>query len=87
MLGRIMSIAAVLAWSAIPLGAYLGGLAIEATGEPDMVYAILGGFSLIIPLFFFTFTELKRAEKHIPGTELDNEQRTINLQENTLAAS
>ncbi|CAN5540460.1 N/A [soil metagenome] len=86
-LGRVMSIAAVLAWSAIPLGAYLGGLAIEATGEPDMVYAILGGVSLIIPLFFFTFTELKRAEKHIPGTEAEAEQRTINLQENTLAAS
>jgi len=87
MLGRIMTIAAVLAWSAIPLGAYLGALAIEATGEPKMVYAILGGVSLIIPLFFFTFTELKRAEKHIPGTAREAEQRTINLQENTLAAS
>lgn len=87
MLGRIMTIAAVLAWSAIPLGAYLGGLAIEATGEPDMVYAILGGVSLIIPLFFFTFTELKRAEKYIPATKREAEQPIINLQENTLAAS
>jgi MFS family permease len=86
-LGRVMSVATVLAWSAIPLGSYLGGLAIEATGRPDLIYAVLGGLSLIIPLFFFTFTELKQAEKHIPVTEGEVEQRTINLQENTLAAS
>ena len=86
-LGRVMSIAAVLAWSAIPLGSYLGGLAIESTGRPDQIYAILGGVSLIIPLFFFTFTELKRAEKHIPATEVEAEQPTINLPDNRLTAS
>jgi MFS family permease len=87
MLGRVMTIAAVLAWSAIPLGAYLGGLAIEATGEPDLIYAMVGGVSLILPLFFFTFTELRRAEEHIPAaTRQAEDPRLANLQENTLAS-
>jgi MFS family permease len=87
MLGRVMTIAAVLAWSAIPLGAYLGGLAIEASGQPDLIYALLGGASLILPLFFFTFTELRRAEEHIPAaTRLAEDPRLTDLQENTLAS-
>jgi MFS family permease len=87
MLGRVMTIAAVLAWSAIPLGAYLGGLAIEASGQPDLIYALLGGVSLILPLFFFTFTELRRAEEHIPAaTRQAEDPRLANLQEKTLAS-
>lgn len=66
MLGRIMTIATVIGWSAIPLGSYLGGLAIEATGRPDLVYVVLGVGSLAMPLLFFSFTELKRADDYLP---------------------
>ncbi|MGH2751521.1 MAG: MFS transporter [Actinomycetota bacterium] len=86
MLGRIMTVSAVLAWSAIPLGSYLGGLAIEATGRPDLVYMSLGVASLLVPVFFFTFTELRRAEKHIPQPELRAEQQDIELERNPLTA-
>jgi MFS family permease len=87
MLGRVMTIATVLAWSAIPLGAYIGGLAIEATGQPDLVYALLGGVALTLPLFFFSFTELRRAEEHIPAAKrMAEDQQLTNLRENTLAS-
>ena len=73
MLGRIMTIATVVAWSVIPIGSYLGGLAIEATGRPDLVYVTLGAFSLLVPLVFFTFTELKRADRYIPESATEPE--------------
>jgi len=87
MLGRVMTIATVIAWSVIPLGSYLGGLAIEATGRPDLVYVTLGALSLLIPLVFFTFTELKRAENYIP--DLGTEPQVLGAQPaaDTLAAS
>ena len=40
MLGRVVSIASVLAWSAIPLGALVGGWVIEATDDVGLVYAV-----------------------------------------------
>src|SRR5438445_6889871 len=42
MLSRILSIAGVLAWSAIPAGALVGGLVIKATGNVQGVYAGIG---------------------------------------------
>ncbi|MFN8443044.1 MAG: MFS transporter [Caldilineaceae bacterium] len=66
MLGRVISIAGVLAWSAIPLGSYLGGLAIEKTGDVGLVYLVTGIIVLIIPNIF-RFTPLGRAEEYIPN--------------------
>ena len=66
MLGRIMSIAGVLAWSAIPLGAYAGGIAIEATGDVALVYAVIGIVTTLIPLGF-AFTALGRADRFMPA--------------------
>ncbi len=73
MLGRVMSIAGVLAWSAIPLGTLLGGWAIERTGEVAAVYAVIGGITFLIA-FAFRFTALGHAEDYIeealrPDTE------------------
>ncbi len=68
MLGRVISIAGVLAWSAIPLGSYLGGLAIERTGNVGLVYLVTGVIVLIIPNLF-RFTALGRAEDYIPKAE------------------
>ena len=87
MLGRVMTIATVIAWSVIPLGSYLGGLAIEATGRPDLVYVTLGAFSLLIPLIFFTFTELRRAENYIPDTGTETQKLGARPTADTLAAS
>jgi len=65
MLGRIMTIAGVLAWSAIPLGALLGGFAIQITGNVVLVYAVIGVLTSIIPIAF-SFTALGHAEDYIP---------------------
>ncbi len=68
MLGRIMSIASVLAWSAIPLGSLLGGFAISLTKNVMLAYAIIGLLTFLIPLIF-SFTALGHAEKYLPQTQ------------------
>ena len=65
MLGRVMSIASVLAWSAIPLGSLAGGFAIQATHNVTLVYAAIGVLTFLIPLGF-SFTALGRAEQYLP---------------------
>jgi MFS family permease len=64
MLGRVISIAMVLAWSAIPIGAFVGGIAIEWTHDVALVFAVIGVLTTLIPLAFF-FTPLGRAEKYL----------------------
>ncbi|MFN2593598.1 MAG: MFS transporter [Actinomycetota bacterium] len=68
LLGRVMSIASVLAWSAIPVGALLGGYLIEKTGRPALVYAGIGIITAIIPMVF-SFTPLGHAEDYLPKDE------------------
>ena len=65
LLGRVISIAGVLAWSAIPLGTLLGGLAITWTGNVALVYAVSGVLLVIIPLLF-ALTPLGHAERYMP---------------------
>ena len=69
LLGRVISIAGVLAWSAIPLGTLLGGLAITWTGNVALVYAVIGVLMVIIPLLF-ALTPLGHAERYMPGREV-----------------
>src|SRR5438309_6581396 len=64
MLGRVISIASVLAWSAIPLGSLLGGFAISWTRNVALVFAITSTLTFLIPLCF-AFTPLGHADKHI----------------------
>jgi MFS family permease len=64
MLGRVVSIAGVLAWSAIPLGTLLGGWLIETTGDVAAVYAGVGVLTFLIA-FSFRFTALGHAEDFI----------------------
>jgi len=68
MLGRVMSIAGVLAWSAIPIGTFLGGFAIEKTGDVALVYLVIGIIVFLIPLCFW-FTPLGRADRYLPQQE------------------
>jgi MFS family permease len=64
MLGRVVSIAGVLAWSAIPLGTLTGGWVIEATDDVALVYAAIGVLTFLIA-FSFRFTALGHAEDYI----------------------
>jgi MFS family permease len=65
MLGRVISIAGVLAWSAIPLGTLLGGWLIERTDNVGLVFGAIGALMFLIPLGF-SFTALGRAERYLP---------------------
>jgi MFS family permease len=69
MLGRVISIASVLAWSAIPLGSIAGGYAITLTNNVALVYAVIGMFVFLIP-FSFSFTPLGHAKRYIPAQKL-----------------
>lgn len=64
MLGRVISIAGVLAWSAIPLGAIASGFAVEATGNVALIYAIVGAAIFTIA-FAFRFSPLGHAEDYL----------------------
>jgi predicted MFS family arabinose efflux permease len=68
MLGRVVSVAGVLAWSAIPLGALLGGWVIEVTDDVALVYAAIGGLTFLIALAF-RFTALGRADDYLEAPE------------------
>jgi hypothetical protein len=68
LLGRVISIAGVLAWSAIPLGALVGGWAIEATGSVALVYGVIGAAVAVIAASF-AFGPLGHAERYLPAGE------------------
>lgn len=64
MLGRVQSIAGVLAWSAIPVGSFLGGLVIEQTQNVALVYGAIGALVSLTALSF-SFTALGHAERYL----------------------
>jgi MFS family permease len=68
MLGRVVSIAGVLAWSAIPAGTLVGGAVIDATGDVQAVYAAIGVIVFCIAGAFW-FTALGHAERYLPAGE------------------
>jgi MFS family permease len=76
MLGRVISVAMVIAWSANPIGALVGGWLIERTGSVSLVYAAIGVLTFLIPLAF-AFTALGRAEQYIPGAAAAEGQLTV----------
>jgi MFS family permease len=76
MLGRVVSIAGVLAWSAIPVGTLIGGWVIEATDDIVAVYAGIGALVFSIAAAF-SFTALGRAEDYLPAGETPPEQQPV----------
>ena len=69
MLGRVISIAMVLAWSANPIGALAGGLLIERTGDVRLIYAVIGIITFLIAFVFRVASPLGRAERYLtPAT-------------------
>ena len=65
LLGRVLSIAGVLAWSAIPAGALVGGWVISATGNVALVYGVIGIITVCIAVFFRLFTALGDAQRYV----------------------
>lgn len=76
LLGRVISIASVLAWSAIPLGSLLGGFAISWTKNVALVYGVIGVLTFLIP-FTFSFTALGHAERYIPRGKASEKEKAI----------
>lgn len=68
MLGRVISIAMVLAWSAQPIGALAGGWLIERTGDVRLVYAAIGAATFLIALVFRVASPLRHAERYLSST-------------------
>jgi hypothetical protein len=66
LLGRVMSIAGVLAWSAIPLGALVGGWAVQRTGSVALVYGVIGAVVALLALGF-AFGPLGHADRYLPA--------------------
>lgn len=62
--GRVISIAGVLAWSAIPLGALAGARLIEATGDVGGVYVGMGVLTALIAVAF-TRSPLALGDRHL----------------------
>ena len=65
MLGRVISIAMVLAWSANPIGAIGGGFLVERIGDVRLVYALIGLTVFGIALIFRVASPLGRAERYL----------------------
>jgi MFS family permease len=65
LLGRVVSVAGVLAWSSIPLGSFLGSLLITWTGSVALIY---GGIGLTMALIatLFSFSALAHADRYLP---------------------
>jgi MFS family permease len=68
LLGRVISIASVLAWSAIPLGTLTGGWLIEHTGNVAAIYTAIGALTAAIAIGF-SFSPLGRAEHYLPDPQ------------------
>ncbi len=68
MLGRVLSVAGLLAFSATPIGSLLGGYLIQRTGNVALVFGGIGVLLFAIPLIF-AFTALGRADRYLPKAE------------------
>ncbi len=65
LLGRVASVAMVVAWSAIPVGSMLGGAVIQWTGRVAWVYGGVGVAMALIALSF-SLTALGKADRYLP---------------------
>lgn len=64
LLGRVVAVAGVMAFSAIPVGTAVGGWAIEATSV-QLVFAVIGLVSMAIAALFGLLTAVGRADRYL----------------------
>ncbi len=62
--GRVISVAGVVAWSAIPLGALAGAAAIRITGNVSGVYFVTGLLTALIALAF-SFSPIRHGDRYM----------------------
>jgi MFS family permease len=74
MLSRILTIAGVLAWSAIPAGALVGGWVVSATDNVALVYGVIGLIIIGIAAFFRFFTALGDAQRYVDERKAEEER-------------
>jgi MFS family permease len=74
MLARVLSIAAVLAWSAIPAGALAGGWLVDVTDNVALVYGLIGLLTILIAAFFRFFTALGDAQRYVDERRAEEER-------------
>jgi MFS family permease len=74
MLSRVLSIAGVLAWSAIPAGALVGGWVVSETGNVALVYGAIGLITIGIAAFFRFFTALGDAQRYVDERKAEEER-------------
>jgi MFS family permease len=68
LLGRVQSVVNVLSWSTIPLGTFIGGVAIALTQDVALVYRAIG-IIIFLAALAFSFTALGHAERYLPQGE------------------
>jgi MFS family permease len=68
LLGRVQSVVNVLSWSTIPLGTFIGGVAIQLTQDVALVYRAIG-IVIFLAALAFSFTALGHAERYLPQGE------------------
>lgn len=62
--GRVNSVAQVIAWSAIPLGALAGAAAIRLSGSVAAVYAVTGALTTLIALAF-AISPIRQGDRYL----------------------
>jgi MFS family permease len=85
MLARVMSIASVLAWSAIPAGALIGGWVVNTTGNVALVYGAIGILNICIAAFFRFFTALGDAQRYVDERRTEEEAERLATEAATAA--
>ena len=75
LLSRVLSIAGVLAWSAIPAGALLGGWIVSLTDDVAALYTGIGILTILIAMFFRYFTALGDAQRYVDERKAQEQQR------------
>jgi MFS family permease len=68
--GRVISVASVLAWSAIPIGALVGAAAIRLTGSVAAVYAASGILTALIAVAF-AFSPIRHGDRYLVEAKAD----------------
>lgn len=76
MLGRVITVENSLSWSVIPLGTFLGGLAIQLTHNVALIYAACGTLILLVAIAF-VFTALAHADRYLPASQPASAPATV----------
>jgi MFS family permease len=74
LLSRVLSIAGVLAWSAIPAGGLIGGWVVSTTGNVAAVYGGIGILTICIAAFFRFLTALGDAQRYVDERKAEEER-------------